>query len=120
MDYYHMWFDAKDSRKDLELAQAIDRYLSDLKNRGLIEGWSLARRKFGFGPPQLGEFHVVVVVRDLAQLDSAFGLVATRAGDIERLHAPVYSMVTNFLAGLTRDFPDPQRVQAPEPTGDHR
>ena len=51
-----------------------------------------------------------VAERKLAQLDAAFGHVATRDGEVERLHAPVYAMVTDFKSALYRDFPDPERV----------
>lgn len=112
MNHYHMWVNLKDSRRDLEFAGAVDAYLGHLKQRGVIESWSLQRRKFGFGPPGLGEFHIVVSTKDLAQLDAAFGVVATRAGEVERLHHPVYSMVTDFVSGLYRDFPDPERERA--------
>lgn len=109
MNDYHMWFNLKDSRKDLEFCEAVHAYLGHLKRRGLIESYRITRRKFGFGPPELGEFHVVVQTRDLAQFDSAFSLVATRTGEVERLHAPVYSAVTDFKSALYRDFPDPER-----------
>jgi hypothetical protein len=110
MNSYHMWFDLRDSRKDLELADAVAAYLNHLQSRNLIEAWSLERRKFGFSPDNMGEFHCVVRVKDLTQFDAAFGHVATRTGEVERLHLPVYSAVTNFKSALYRDFPDPQRV----------
>lgn len=110
MNYYNMWVNLKDSRRDVEWAGHVKAYLDHLKGEGKIEGWSLTRRKFGFGPAGLGEFNVCVWCKDLAQLDSAFSLVATRTGEVERLHAPVYSMVTDFVSGLTRDFPDPERA----------
>lgn len=117
VNYYHMWCNVKESRRDLEWAGHVRAYLDHLQAQGLIEGWSLTRRKFGFGPAALGEFHVTVRAKDLAQLDAAFSLVATRAGEVERLHAPVYSMVTDFISRLDRDFPDPQRLdpQRPDP-----
>jgi hypothetical protein len=33
---------------------------------GLIEKWRLARRKLGLGPCRLGEWHLMMEVRDLA------------------------------------------------------
>lgn len=110
MNYYEMWFNLKDSHRDLEFCRHVDAYLGHLKSHNLIDGWHLRRRKFGFGPESLGEFNITVWAKDLAQLDSAFSHVATRAGEVERLHIPVYSMVTDFKSGLLRDFPDPQRV----------
>lgn len=107
-----MWCNLKDSRKDLEFAAAVKAYLDYLKGAGKIQRWSLERRKFGFGPAGLGEFHIVVSTDDLAQLDAAFSTVATRSGEVERLHAPVYSAVTDFVSALYRDFPDPERSAA--------
>jgi hypothetical protein len=111
VNYYDMWADLRDSRQDLAFCGAVDAYLAHLKAQGKLEGWTVSRRKFGFGPDGLGEFHIRVEFRNLAQLDECFGVVATRAGEVEQLHNPVYSMVTNFKSALYRDFPDPQRVQ---------
>ncbi|MFN0131827.1 MAG: DUF6614 family protein [Phycisphaerales bacterium] len=110
MNYYEIWVNLIDSRKDLELVHAVDAYLGHLKAQGKLETWRLTRRKFGFGPPGLGEFHISISFRDVAQLDAAFGIVATRAGEVERLHHPVYSMVKDFTSALYRDFPDPERA----------
>ncbi len=111
MNYLHIWADLRDSHKDLEFCAAVDAYLGNLKNNGMIEYFTLTRRKFGFGPSELGEFHIVVAARDLAQLDAAFGMVATRSGEIERLHIPVYAACSRTQAALYRDFPDPERVR---------
>jgi len=109
MDHYLIWCNLKDTRRDLEFRANVAAYLDHLRAQGKVERWSLTRRKLGFGPADLGEFHLCISFRDLAQLDEAFGVVAQRAGEIERLHAPVYSMVTDFKSALYRDFPDPQR-----------
>lgn len=110
MNYYHMWVNLRDSRQDLQFADAVRAYLDHFKSQNKIVGWSLTRRKFGFGPPGLGEFHIVVWAETLAQLDEAFSEAATRTGQVENLHRPVYSMVTDFVSALERDFPDPQRA----------
>lgn len=109
MNYYEIWVNLKDSRKDLEFCAAVDAYLGHLKSQGKLESWRITRRKFGFGPAGLGEFHLSLAFKDLAQLDAAFGVVATRAGEVERLHLPVYSMVTDFTSALYRDFPGDER-----------
>lgn len=110
MNYYDIWVDLRDSRQDVAFARAVDAYLSHLRAQGKLESFVLSRRKFGFGPDGLGEFHIRIAFRDLAQLDGCFSLVATREGEVERLHHPVYSMVTNFKSALYRDFPDPERA----------
>ncbi len=110
MDTYHAWFDLKNTSKDLEFSGHLRRYLDHLKEQGKIHGYRLARRKLGFGPPALGEFHVAIEVENLAQLDEAFSLVATREPGIEGLHGAVYSAIREVQFALYRDFPDPGRV----------
>ncbi len=112
MNYYAIWVNLIDSRRDLDFAAAVQAYLGHLKERGTLESYQLMRRKFGFGPDGLGEFHVVIATKDLAQLDAAFQVAATRAAEVETLHARVYSLVKDFRAALYRDFPDPQRAGA--------
>lgn len=109
MDYYHAWFDLKDTSKDLQFVERLDRYMQHLKEKGMIEGYRLARRKLGFGPPGLGEFHVTIEVKNLTQLDEAFLHAATRGRDVEPLHAGVYSAIQDVKFALYRDFPDPVR-----------
>lgn len=111
MDHYTIWVNLRDSRKDLEFADAVDAWMGALKSRGTVESWTLRRRKFGFGPEGLGEFLIIITCKDLAQLDAAFSVAAARTGEIEAVHARVYSMVTDFKSGLYRDFPDSERVR---------
>ncbi len=106
MDYYHIWADLKQSNRDLEFAANLDRYLGVLKERGLIADFQLTRRKLGFGPSNLGEFHVTIATENLEQLDRAFQQIRPREGEVEGLHAAVYSAVTNLTTALYRDFPD--------------
>ena len=110
MNYYEAWFNLVDTHKDLEFAGVLDDYLGHLAREGLIAGYRLTRRKLGFGPAELGEFHVTISVQSLAQLDEAFGVVARRSGELERLHARVYSAIIDVRFALYRDFPDPQRI----------
>jgi len=85
-----------------------------LQKRGLIEGWKLARRKLGFGPSEIGEFHLVIETKNLAQLDEAFNHVATRSEPVESTHFAVNSKVQNLKFGLYRDFPDCVRREGEE------
>ena len=109
MDCYEIWCDLKDSARDLEFAEVLKAYMEHLRERGLIAGYRLTRRKLGFSPPGMGEFHVVIETQDLAQLERAFQEAATREGEVERVHRAVYSAVTNARFALYRDFPDPFR-----------
>jgi len=110
MDYYEIWCDLLDTRRDVEFARNVEAYLGRLKDTGAIAGFRLTRCKFGFNQPGLGEFHITVMAESLAQLDQAFHAVSPREGEVQALHAQVYSMVTNFRSALYRDFPDADRV----------
>ena len=111
MDHYHIWCNLKPGASDLKFADAVDEYLGGLEEQGLIEGYTLTRRKLGFGPPHLGEFHVDISTRNMAQLEEAFQEVARRAEGTETRHHGVYSLVQDLNFGLYRDFPDPCRAR---------
>src|SRR5690242_15906733 len=110
MDYYLIWCNLIDSSQDLRFCKSLQRYLGHLREQGLIEGFRIARRKLGFGPPELGEFQITLETRDLAQLEQAFQLVASRGPEIEALHRDVFSAVKDARFALYRDFPDAVRV----------
>ena len=112
MDSYEIWCDLKDGSRDLEFSRNVATYLGYLKDKGLIEGYRLTRRKLGFGPPEIGEFHISIATRDLAQLDTAFRRAASRDSDVEPLHGGVYSLIKNARFALYRDFPDPERNES--------
>ncbi len=114
MDQYHVWFDLAPGVRDTEFCDRVEAFLGRLREQQLIEGHRLSRRKLGFGLPGLGEFHIVIDVKGLAQLDAAFGAAAVRAGPVEDLHAAVNQSVREFRAALYRDFPDPQRRRGGE------
>jgi hypothetical protein len=114
VDIYHVWCDLKPGITDTQFAEQLGAYLGNLKAEGLIEGWRLTRRKLGLGTPMLGEFHVMIELTGLAQLDQAFGRVAARAEPIEGLHFAVNSLVRNAQFALFRDFPDPVRKHGEE------
>ena len=111
MDIYHAWCDLKQGVRDTEFADAVTRYITHLHSEGLIKSWRLTRRKLGLGRPGLGEFHLMIECRDLAQLDAAFARVAGRAEPAEGFHFGVNSLVQNAGFALYRDFPDAGRVR---------
>ena len=78
--------------------------MGQLKEQGLIESWRLTRRKLGFGVPGLGDFHLMIEVKDLAQLERAFERVAGRSEPVESVHFGVNSLARNAVFALYRDF----------------
>jgi hypothetical protein len=114
MDIYHAWFDLKPGISDAGFSEQVAKYMGHLQAEGLIEGWRMMRRKLGLGPANLGEFHVMMEVRDLHQLEDAFQRVASRRDPVEGFHFGVNSQVQNTVFALYRDFPDPFRHRGEE------
>lgn len=110
MNLYHIWCNLRQGIKDLDFVKTVENYLGHLQSNGKIEKYRITRRKLGFGPPNLGEWHIVIECRDLSQLDGAFNQAAARDGETEKLHAPVYSSVCDLSFALYRDFPDEVRT----------
>lgn len=109
MDHYHLWFGLRSGAKDTDLVEAIRAMLGHMRERGLIEDYAIQRRKLGLGPSAIGEWHVDIATRDLAQLQEAFDEVTPRSGKVEKLHAAVWSKVEGLQTALYRDFPDANR-----------
>jgi hypothetical protein len=114
MDIYHGWCDLKPGVNDLEFCEKVSQYMGHLKSAGLIEGWRLTRRKLGFGAGGLGEFHIMIDVKSLAQLEQAFERVASRRDPVESFQFGVNSLVQNATFALYRDFPDAIRHHGQE------
>lgn len=114
MDIYHAWFDLKPNVSDIVAAEAITKYMDHLQDQNLIAGWRLTRRKLGLGVAGLGEFHLMIEVKDLAQLEEAFARVASRREPVESFHFGVNSLVQNAQFALYRDFPDSFRNRGEE------
>ena len=109
MNVYAIWVDLVDSKEDLNFAKAVDQFLQYFVNQEMVESFSIERRKFGFSPENLGEFHIRILTNDLESLDRAFQDAATRSGEVELLHVEVFRRVKNFKSALYRTFPDPVR-----------
>ena len=114
MDLYHIWCNLRSDVSDLDFCESVDRYLNRLREAGRIEGHRLTRRKLGLGPSEMGEFHIVIEVEDLAQLDEAFREVSARTGVVEELHHAVNRVACDVKFALYRDFPDPHRERGDE------
>ena len=114
MNIYHAWCDLKPGVSDIAFSEGASKYLTHLQAKGMIESWRITRRKLGLAHPKLGEFHLMIEVKDLAQLDRAFDHVAERSEPTEGYHFGVNSLVQNVHFALYRDFPDPQRQRGAE------
>jgi len=98
----------------MTFSEGASKYLTHLQAKGMIESWRITRRKLGLAQRELGEFHLMIEVKDLAQLDRAFDHVAERSEPTEGYHFGVNALVQNVRFALYRDFPDPQRQRGAE------
>lgn len=114
MDLYHVWCNLKAGVDDVEFADRAHAWLGHLRDQGLIAGHRLTQRKLGLGPSSLPQFHIMIEVEDLAQLDEAFRQAAARTDPAESLHHAVNSLVEDTVFALYRDFPDPVRERGQE------
>lgn len=114
MNVYHVWCDLKPGMGDIAFSENVAAYLGRLQADGLIAGWRLMRRKLGLGAPGAGEFHIMIELENLGQLDQAFLSVASRRDPIEQFHHCVNAMVVNATFALYRDFPDAVRHRGEE------
>jgi len=109
MNIYQAFFTLKHGVHDMDFVAGLDAYMGYLKERGDIVSWRLMRRKLGLGPKEMGDWHLMMEFDGLAQLDQAFGHVATRTGDVEAKHHGVNHMIDSVTFALYRDFPDDMR-----------
>jgi hypothetical protein len=107
MDIYHVWCDLKHGVRGSHFAETVRLCMEHLKDDRLIESWRLTRRKLGFGPKDLGEWHLMIEVRDLHQMQDVFERMAQREDPEESLHHSMNALVINTSYALTRDYPDP-------------
>ena len=114
MDILNVYCDLKAGVRDTDFSDAVSRLLISLRDEERIRGFRVTRRKLGLGPPALPEWHISIDFDNLAQLDRAFSLMASRSEPIETLHQAVNSRAANLMIALYRDFPDPERVRGQE------
>ena len=112
MNIYHCFIDLREESKALAFAGDIGAWLGALQEKGAIEGWRLTRRKLNLASSKLGDFHLMIEVKDLAQLDHAFDVASEEESDIVQKYLnPLRTMIERSSFALYRDFPDPERVE---------
>ncbi len=114
MDIYHVWCDLKHGVRGSHFAETVRLCMEHLREQGLLESWRLTRRKLGLGPRELGEWHLMIEVKDLRQMQDLFESMARRTDPEEGLHHAMNALVVNTTYSLTRDYPDPGRVPGEE------
>ncbi len=111
MNLYHCSIDLVHDAKALAFANAVDQWMSFLKNRGTVQSWRLLRRKLKLGGDGCRDFLLEVEFDNLTQLDQAFKVLGEHDEEVERLYANVSGLIAQVDVGLYRPFPDPERAE---------
>jgi len=115
-DIYHIWADKKEGISDIDFANNMRNFLQRLVDEDKMLSFRITRCKLGFRSIQdLPEWHIMMEFSGLAQLDTAFGRVVPRKGEMEKAHISFNKFVEdNIQHALYRDWPDQLTEQKPQ------
>lgn len=111
MNLYHCMIDLKPGANPLVFANALDAWMSLLRDAGRIERWRLLRRKLNLAGDDCADFLLEIELHDLAQLDSAFHYLGQADDQAVQLYGQMRQHIARADFGLYRPFPDPERVE---------
>jgi|SRR6056297_153277 len=111
MTSYLCFIDLRDTAKALSFAAALDAWMSHLQAQGVIQSWTLRRRKLNLAAGPYRDFLLEIDVVDLEQLERAFRCAGRQDDDTARLYAMVHDHVGLADMALYRRFPDPERAE---------
>jgi len=106
MDYYHVWANKSGEITDLEWVNNMKGFLDHLVNESKIVEYKITRCKMGFASiPDLPEWHIIMTVKSMAQLENAFRRVAPQEGELEEKHKSFNQFVTSIKHAYYSDWP---------------
>ena len=111
MNLYTCSIDLRDDAKALAFANAVEQWMSYLLRQEVIAGWRLLRRKLNLASDCHHDFILEIEVRDMAQLDRAFGILGRKDDTVADLYRAVNALVGEARFALYRPFPDPERAE---------
>lgn len=111
MNLYHCSIDLVNDAKALAFANAIESWMSYLKERGTVRDWRLVRRKLHLANDNCRDFMLEIEFDDITQMENAFHVLGEKDEKVERLYAAVSSLIGTVDVGLYRPFPDPERAE---------
>jgi hypothetical protein len=107
MNLYHCLIELQQDSRALAFAKATDTWMTHLKDRHLISGWRLMRRKFGLASGRHSDFLLEIEIDGMAALDAAFSALAMADDDATRHYEQMHKMIATVEVGLYRPYPDP-------------
>ncbi len=111
MNLYICQIDLKQEAKALVFANALDVWMTHLKDEGTILGWQLFRRKLNLASDTFRDFELLIEVENLTQLDLAFRLSGQQSDAVQEMYSAVHNLIADTEYGLYRPFPDPERSE---------
>ncbi|CUH88362.1 hypothetical protein PH5382_02298 [Phaeobacter sp. CECT 5382] len=111
MNLYHCAIDLHNEAKALIFAGAVDQWMGYLKERGVVQGHRLMRRKLNLASDNCRDFLLEIEFKNLTQLDQAFRVLGEDDEEVARLYGNVNALIAHAEFGLFRPFPDPERAE---------
>lgn len=111
MNLYHCAIDIHNETKALAFAGAVDQWMAYLKERGVVQGYRLLRRKLNLASDNCRDFLLEIEFKDLTQMDQAFRVLGEDNEEVARLYRNVNTLIADAEFGLFRPFPDPERAE---------
>lgn len=111
MNLYTCSIDLKNDARALVFAKACEDWMSHLKDMGVIQNWTLYRRKLNLSSDRHRDFLLQIEVKDMAQLDQAFRTLGKHDDHIDALYRAVHEQILQADFGLYRPFPDSERAE---------
>ena len=111
MNVYICLIQLKSDARALAFAQALDAWMTLLRDSGRIDDWRLLRCKLNLASDAFTDFLLQITVRDLAQLDLAFGFLAEGGDDAVQRYDRMRQHIARVEFGLYRPYPDPQGME---------
>jgi len=111
MNLYHCAIDIHNEAKALAFAGAVDQWMDYLKQRGVVRGYRLLRRKLNLASDSCKDFLLEIEFENMTQLDQAFRVLGEDDEEVARLYRNVNTLIAHAEFGLFRPFPDPERAE---------
>lgn len=109
MIHYNVWFSFKPGTVEMEGLARVRDFLSDLRERGRIDTFTLLRSRAKPGQTRLAPLHAVIVFADQDQFTAAFVDVEASGVHVGR-HGSMIENVDTFIVEIFDELPPPGRV----------
>jgi len=107
MDYYMIWANKEGDISDHKWVENMKSFLDHLVSEGKLEDFKITRCKMGFRSMEnMPEWQIIMMIKDMSQLEDAFRRVAPKEGELEEKHQSFNQFVADDIQhALFSDWP---------------